>query len=47
MAERTRPENANRLDVVHADCAGIDIGKRGHYVAVDPERFEVSGHSEP
>ena len=40
MADRVRRENANRLDVVHADCAGIDIGKRGHYVAVDPERFE-------
>ena len=39
MADRVR-ENANRLDVVHADCAGIDTGKRGHYVAVDPERFE-------
>ena len=33
MADRVR-ENANRLDVVHADCAGIDIGKRDHYVAV-------------
>ena len=40
MADRVRRENANRLDVVHADCAGIDIGKRDHYVAVDPERFE-------
>ena len=40
MADRVRAENANRLDVVHADCAGIDIGKKGHYVAVDPERFE-------
>lgn len=25
------------LEVVHPDCAGIDIGKRAHYVAVDPE----------
>ena len=40
MADRVRAENANRLAVVHTDCAGIDIGKRGHYVAVDPERFE-------
>jgi len=28
------------LDVVHPDCAGIDVGKRKHYVAVDPSRFE-------
>ena len=28
------------LEVVHADCAGIDVGKRKHYVAVDPSRFE-------
>ena len=40
MADRARTESANRLDVVHADCAGIDIGKSDHYVAVDPERFE-------
>lgn len=25
------------LEVVHPDCAGIDIGKRAHCVAVDPE----------
>ena len=41
MADKAvRRENANRLDVVHADCAGIDIGKDGHYVAVDAARFE-------
>ena len=28
------------LEVVHPDCAGIDVGKRKHYVAVDPSRFE-------
>ena len=28
-----------RLEIVHPDCAGIDIGKRAHYVAVDGERF--------
>lgn len=26
----------NRLKIVHPDCAGIDIGKSRHYVAVDP-----------
>ena len=31
---------SGRLTVVHADCAGIDIGKSHHYVAVDPERFD-------
>ena len=40
MADRVRRETANRLDVVHADCAGIDIGKGSHYAAVDPARFE-------
>ena len=29
------------LEVVHPDCAGIDVGKRKHYVAVDPSRFEA------
>ena len=28
------------LSVVHRDCAGVDVGKRKHYVAVDPSRFE-------
>lgn len=31
---------AESLEVVHPDCAGIDVGKRKHYVAVDPSRFE-------
>ena len=31
---------AERLDVVYPDCAGVDVGKRKHYVAVDPSRFE-------
>ena len=29
-----------RLRIVHPDTAGIDIGKRKHYVAVDPGRCE-------
>ena len=29
-----------RLEIVHPDCAGIDIGKKAHYVGVDPERFD-------
>ena len=37
MAGKRKTAN---LDVVHPDCAGIDIGKRSHYVAVDPERFD-------
>ncbi len=28
------------LEIVHPDCAGIDVGKRKHYVAVDGSRFE-------
>ena len=31
---------SGKLEVVHPDCAGIDIGKRRHYVAVDSARFE-------
>ena len=27
-----------RLNVIHPNCAGIDIGKSKHYVAVDPQR---------
>ena len=26
-----------RLKIVHSHCAGIDIGKSKHYVAVDPD----------
>ena len=28
-------KKAAPLEVVHPDCAGIDVGKRKHYVAVD------------
>ena len=28
------------LAVIHRDCAGVDVGKRKHYVAVDASRFE-------
>lgn len=34
--------NQRRLEIVHPDCAGIDIGKRRVYVAVGPERSEES-----
>ena len=26
-------KRSNRLEVIHPDCAGIDIGKSKHYVA--------------
>ena len=29
-----------RLKVMHPNCAGIDIGKDHHFVAVDPEQSE-------
>lgn len=29
-------KNPRRLEIVHRDCAGIDIGGKRHYVAVDP-----------
>lgn len=31
-----------RLEVVHPDCAGIDVGGSFHLVAIDPERGEGS-----
>ena len=33
-------KKAERLEVVHPDCAGIGVGKRKQYVVVDPSRFE-------
>ena len=38
MARKRR--RRQRLKVVHLDCAGFDIGKDRHFVAVDPERVE-------
>ncbi len=38
MARKKR--RAQRLKVVNLDCAGIDIGKDRHFVAVDPERTD-------
>ena len=35
-----RGKKVEPLAVVHRDCAGIDVGKRKHYVAVDPSRFD-------
>ena len=37
---RKKTAKSGRLTVVNPDCAGIDIGKSFHYVAVDPDRFE-------
>lgn len=30
----------SQLEILYPDCAGIDIGKAKHYVAVDPDRFD-------
>ena len=38
MTDKTKSEE--RLEVIHPDCAGIDVGKRKHSVAVDPARFD-------
>ena len=35
---RRKSKGTERLKVVNPDCAGIDIGKDRHFVAVDPER---------
>ncbi len=37
MARKTKKQ---RLTIVHPDCAGIDIGSREHWVAVDPEHCD-------
>ena len=34
----TRKSKKQRLQIIHPHCAGIDIGSREHWVAVDPER---------
>ena len=40
-----RKSVARRLKVVHSNCAGIDVDKSKHYVAVDPESCEDSVRS--
>lgn len=35
-----RKSKKQQLHVIHPDCAGIDIGSREHWVAVDPARCE-------
>jgi len=44
MARKT---NKQRLTIVHPSCAGVDIGSREHWVAVDPEQCDnpVRGYS--
>ena len=36
----TRKSKKQRLTIVHPRCAGIDIGSREHWVAVDPEHCD-------
>ena len=43
---RRRNGQAENLEIANADCAGIDIGKDTHYVAVDPDRCRC-GRSTP
>ena len=33
-----RKSKKQRLQIIHSDCAGIDIGSREHWVAVDPDK---------
>ena len=35
-----RKQSNRRLQVMHPDCAGVDVGKSKVYVAVDPERSD-------
>lgn len=36
-----RKREGHRLEIRNPDCAGIDIGKTKHYVAINPERSET------
>ena len=42
MPSSTSKPTQNQLAVVHPHAAGIDIGSREHYVAVDPGLWEPS-----
>lgn len=33
-----RKNQKKRFEIIHRDCAGIDVGSRDHWAAVDPER---------
>jgi hypothetical protein len=33
-----RKSKQHRLKIIHPHCAGIDIGSREHWVAVDPDK---------
>ena len=35
-----RKSKKQRLKIIHPNCAGIDIGSREHWVAVDPDKTE-------
>lgn len=37
-----RKRNQQRLKIIHSQCAGIDVGSREHWVAVDPDQVEES-----
>ena len=37
LARHTQSDNMT-LQIVHANAAGIDVGKKTHYVAVPPDR---------
>ena len=36
----SRKQSHHHLQVIHPDCAGIDVGQKRHYVAVDAGRCE-------
>ena len=36
----SRKQSNHRLQIIHPDCAGIDVGPKRHYVAVDPGRCD-------
>ncbi|MQU29753.1 IS110 family transposase, partial [Pseudomonas helleri] len=33
-------KNQKRFEIIHHDCAGIDVGSREHWVAVNPDRAD-------
>lgn len=35
-------KNQKRFEIIHHHCAGIDVGSREHWVAVNPAQYDPS-----
>jgi len=40
VIQMARKSKKQRLQIIHPNCAGIDIGSQEHWVAVDPDKAE-------